>query len=379
MTMVYEVTMAPPHELYGSLEALLSPQALSRIERRTVTSVQAEPCGTSEMSASGSLFVRVSSDGDDGARRHYVVKRTSYARDIIMRLSGDTVCREVLVWQRGLLDRLPPEVMSPTVGAAIDGDGWALLMADVSDALPPYTGWPHADWQPATAEQTRRLLHGMAALHERYWEDPALLDPSLGLCSLPWLYEGLSPKLLDGEAGSPHRIVPAFQQGWALLDEVAPPDIAALVRTLHRDSRPLCAALERYPRTLVHGDLKCANLGVEPAPNGRVVLLDWQFVTCAPPSVDLSWFLAMFTTVLPCSLDEAIEEYRATLARRLGSRFDERWWQPQLDVGLLGQFLRMGHMLMSRTAQARWAPFHEHYRTMLTWWYEHMRAGAAWL
>jgi hypothetical protein len=204
-----------------------------------------------------------------------------------------------------------------------------------------------------------------------------LLDPALGLCTLPWLYEGLSPRVLDGEAGSPHRMVPAFQRGWAFLDEVAPPDIVDLVRALHRDSRPLCAALERYPRTLVHGDPKCANVGIEPSPGGRVVLLDWQFVTVAPPAVDLSWFLAMFTTVLPCSLDEAIEEYRTALAQRLGSRFDERWWQPQLDLGLLGQFLRMGHMLMGRTRQEHWAPFHEHFRALLPWWFDRMRAGAA--
>jgi hypothetical protein len=87
----------------------------------------------------------------------------------------------------------------------------------------------------------------------------------------------------------------------------------------------------------------------------------------------------MFTTVLPISLDEAIEEYRVCLARRLGSRFDERWWQPQLDLALLGQFLRMGHLFMDRSHAERWTPFHDHYRALLDWWIERMRAGARWL
>jgi aminoglycoside phosphotransferase (APT) family kinase protein len=127
----------------------------------------------------------------------------------------------------------------------------------------------------------------------------------------------------------------------------------------------------------VHGDPKCANVGIALDAGRRVVLLDWQFVTAAPPAVDLSWLLAMFATVLPCSLDEALEEYRAALARRLGSRFSEHWWQPQLDLALLGQFLRMGHMFMDRSHTEKWAPFHDHYKNLLAWWYPHVRAGAA--
>ena len=155
MTMVFEPLRATPHELAGSLDELLSPATMGRIEGRKVTCVHAEPWAVSANTASGSLFMRAKSQGDDGTRRHDVIKRTSRARDIIMRLTGDTACREMVVWQRGLLDCLPSEVMHPMVGAAVDSDGWALLMHDVSDALPPYTRWPREGWQPATSEQTR--------------------------------------------------------------------------------------------------------------------------------------------------------------------------------------------------------------------------------
>jgi hypothetical protein len=379
MTAMHEVTTTPPRELHGTLEALLSPEALGRLEGRTVTCVRAQPWTPQAGSASGCLFLRVETHGDGGRLGRYVVKRTSYAQDLIMRMTNDTACREVRVWQRGLLDRLPPEVMSPVVGAAVDGDGWALLMRDMTDALPPFNRWSGPDWGPATREETSLLLDGLAALHERYWLDPVLDDPTLGLCSLHILYDSMSPAMMTREIGSLQPLVPTILRGWALLDELCPPDIARLTRDLFHDLRPLCAALERSPRTLVHGDPKCANLGIETGADGRVVLLDWQFVTAAPPAVDLSWFLAMFTTVLPISLDEAIEEYRACLVRRLGSRFDECWWQPQLELALLGQFLRLGHLFMDRTRNERLALFHDHYRALLDWWFEHMRAGARWL
>ena len=109
---------------------------------------------------------------------------------------------------------------------------------------------------------------------------------------------------------------------------------------------------------------------------GRVVLLDWQFATTAPPAVDLSWFLATFTTVLPCSLDEAIEQYRAGLVQRLGDRFDVRWWEPQLELARSDSFCAL--VKMFRPAAIELYPlFHDHYRALLPWWYERMRAAVA--
>ena len=380
MRMVDERARTPAHELAGSLNELLSREAMSLIEGRTVTGVRAEPWTPSGAgSASGCPFLRVQTDGDRGVRQRYIVKRTSRAWDLIMRMTDDTACREVGVWQHGLLDRLPPEVTSPIVGAAVDGDGWALLMHDVGEAMQPFTRWPGPDWALLTVEQTSTLLDGLAALHERYWLDPALLDPALGLCGLPALYLSMAPRTVEREIGSPNPLVPAILGGWALLDTIAPPDVARLVRGLHHDPRPLCAALARSPSTLVHGDPKCANVGLEPGADGRVVLLDWQFVTTAPPAVDLSWFVGMFSMVLPISFDQAIAEYRAGLARRLGNRFDEQWWGPQLELALIGQFLRMGHLFMTRSHTEPWVPFHEHYRALLAWWFERVRAAAAYL
>src|SRR5690242_14651541 len=121
------------HRPFASLDAMLSVEAMSAHEGRTVTQVEVEPWRPDPSRAiSGCQFFKVRSMAADGSRR-YVVKRTSYAMDLIRRLSDDRDCRERLIWEHGVLDRLPAEVHSPTLAWAMHGDGWALLMDDVSE------------------------------------------------------------------------------------------------------------------------------------------------------------------------------------------------------------------------------------------------------
>lgn len=367
------------HALYGSLDELLSPEALGGLEGRRLMSVCTRPWTPTGGSFSGSPFLRVETAAAGGERRRYVVKRTAPAWDIIMRITADRACRELLVWQHGLLDQLPPEVGHAILAGAIDGEGWALLMRDVGDTLLPAARWPAPDWEPLGVADTACLLDALAALHARYWEDPTLRDPSHGLCDSWWLYSSLSPASAQREIDSPHPFARNILAGWQQLETLVAPDVADLVRRLLHDPRPLCAALDRYPRTLVHGDPKLANVGIERGAAPRVVLLDWQFVTPAPPAVDLAWLLWMGSASLPIPLDEAIEQYRDCLARRLGRRFDERWWRPQLELALLGGFLRRAQSSMRQIVQHESAAIREHHRALLAWWTPWARAGARWL
>jgi hypothetical protein len=298
-----------------------------------------------------------------------------------MRITGDTSCREMLVWQRRLLDRLPPEVGHTVVDGAVDGEGWALLLRDITDLMHPSQRWPAAGWAPLDERELRVFLDGLAALHERFWLDPALLDPGLGLCELPWLYASFSPATVEREAGSPHGLVAFLRADWERFEEVATPDLARLVRGLQADLTPLCDALRRYPWTLVHGDPNCKNFGLERAPHPKLLLLDWQLVNRAPPAVDLAFFLSLFSAVLSPSVSKemVIERYRELLAARLGDRFDENWWRPQLELALLGHFLRFGALLVSRLTGHDDPEVREHYREELVWWTERALAGAAWL
>jgi hypothetical protein len=366
-----------PRKLYGSLDALLSPEAFGNIEGRKVTHVRRQPFTSPYGGVSGNPFLAVKTTGHDGTARSYIVKRTAPAWDIIMRVTGDTACREMLVWQRGLLDRLPPEVGHTVVAGAVDGDGWALLLRDIGDLMHPCQRWPSDGWAPLSQPELLVFLDGLAALHERYWKDAALLETALGLCELSALYASFSPAVAAREAGSPHALITILREGWRQFEREAAPDLVRLVQGLQADTRPLHDALRRYPWTLVHADPSCKNFGITLAPDPQIILFDWQLVTRAPPAVDLAFFLSLFSAVLPVSYDEAIDQYRDRLAARLGRRFDDRWWRPQLDAALLGQFLRFGGLLCWRMTHHEDVAVREHYRSVLDWWSPRVLAGAA--
>jgi len=371
--------MSRPHTLHGSLDEMLSPEALSLLEGRTVRNVRVQPFTSPYGGVSGNTFLSVETADDDGATRAYIVKRTAPSWDIIMRITGDTACREMLVWRQRLLDRLPDAIGHTVVGCAVDGDGWALLLRDITQQMHACQRWPDPGWAPLNERELATFLDGLAAMHAEFWEDAALLDPQLGLCELPWLYASFSPATVEREAGSPHPLLPFLRMGWEQFGQVAAPELVRLARRLQADTSPLIDALRRYPWTLAHGDPNTKNFGLELAPTPKLLLLDWQLVTRAPPAVDLAFFLALFSPVLPVSNEAVIEQYRQRLAARLGRRFDVSWWQPQLDLAMLGHFLRFGGLLVARMTTHKDTVVREHYREVLDWWTGRALAGAAWL
>nr|MBA3414134.1 phosphotransferase [Chloroflexia bacterium] len=293
------------HEPYATLDELLAPETLSRLSGSAVTSVRREPF-VGGHSASGSAFLALATNEGCGPR--FVVKRSSPACDWIVRATGDIRGREVLVWTSGLLDHLPPEITHPVLACARDGTGWAILMRDVADDLIP--GSASTGGEPIGRADYGRYLDGLAALHAAFWETPRLADPDLGLCS-PWhLYTTLSLETGRREAAHPNAVVRELWEGWELLATLIAPELADLLDRLATDPGPLCTALARYPQTLVHGDPRVANLGIERTPRRRVVLLDWHFVGPSIPGKDLAWFLGNMGPRLPATREETIERYR---------------------------------------------------------------------
>ena len=107
------------------------------------------------------------------------------------------------------------------------------------------------------------------------------------------------------------RILP----GWDAFDRLAPPSVRRLVTDLGNDPTPLVEALRRQPSTLIHGDLKLANVGL--APDDSVELVDWQMVSVAPVAVELGWFLVANVASLPLPADAVLARYES-LAGSIG-------------------------------------------------------------
>ena len=366
------------HEPFSSLEAMLSVEAMSALEERAVTRVESSTGSHRFGCRSGCEFLKVRSYAS-GESRPYFVKRTSYVTDMVRRLTDDHACRERLVWQHGVLDRLPAEIDSPTVAHARDGEGWALLMRDASASLNKLERRRAGDWNVLSWPQVSTIVDAVASIHARFYRDPVLCDPALGWCTPYQMYAWLRPAMMEREATTAPWFIDMQRTGWSLLDRLEASDVASALGELHADPTPLANALARYPSTLVHGDPKRENLGLTDEPTQRVVLIDWQFAAALPPTVDLAWMLGTCGPTA-VSKERLIDCYHEQLVRRLGSRFDERTWEPQLRLALLGQAVRlMGFGLWAAHHQSIDPSLRDAFVAELPWWCERARDGLTWL
>jgi hypothetical protein len=277
-----------------------------------------------EDTKSGARFERVVVGGD-----RYVLKYQDPRDDWLLRATADPGCRYVLLWERGLLARLPGVIDHAVVAAGFDGEVGRVLLRDVTDQLLPAG-------QPFAAAQHERFMDHMAAMHAAFWG----WRDDVGLTPLATRYLMFSPAVAEAEAvrGSPAVVPKIMAEGWAALPAAAP-RLAEVVLPLLDDPAPLVAALEGIPHTLVHGDWKAANLGVHA--DGRTVLLDFgEAPGEAGPIADLSWYLALNSDLLPESKDDTIVTYRAALERQGISTGD--WWDDAVALELLGAMVQFG-------------------------------------
>jgi hypothetical protein len=359
------------HKLFDSVDELLVPGVLSQLTGQQVSSIRTRPLHA-DFGKSGSRLHFV--ETNDGRGPRFVLKRVSPAWDWQMRATEDHLCRSVTLWQRGIFDRMPPEIEHGVVAGARDGAGWAILMKDVSQVL--------ATNRRFSVTENQIFLDAMAAMHTTFFEDPELTSPALGLCTLAHVYGVFSPQTGHREADESDEIPKRILEGWERVWTLVTPDVARVVEPLLDDPTPLCAALGRYPATLVHGDWRHANQGIvrDEVDAPRVVMLDWQLAAVGPPSVELGRYLGANSALLPGAKEETLACYRQSLARRLGDRFSDDWWQPQLDLGLLGGFVQDGWAIALKATTWRiGADARDHWSADLTWWSERVRAGARWL
>jgi hypothetical protein len=358
------------HDLFPELDAMLAPAALSTLIGREVAEVRAAPFLTPD-SLSGSHFLRVEAIGPVG-RWSYVVKRVSPAWDWIMRAVGDTYVRAVLAWEDGLLDQLPAVINPAVVACANDGDGKAILMEDIGADLILSGDFP------INFADHALLIDAMAQLHAGAWGRQHAVAPEAGYIDLHHLYRLLSPSVMRREADGPDAIPKLVVEGWSLLEELVAPDVATVVRALLDDPTALVEQLQPFIATIIHADWKLGNLGVQrDTPLGeRVILLDWDRVCAAPPAVDLGWYLAVNSARLPQSKEDTIATYRDRLEEHLGVRLDDAWWQPQLDLALLGAFVQLGWpKLLGAAGDDQRIRARE--QAELEWWSKRVRTGAA--
>ena len=265
---------------------------------------------------SGSLLERVTLASGEAV----VVKHARAASDWIMRATHDDGGRVATLWSSGLLRRVPAVIEHAILAVERDGDGWVVVMRDVSAALLP-------DAARLSRAGSRRVLEAAAALHAAFRD-----QPPVALCPLADRYGFLSPATARREAGGPDQVPKLIARGWERLPELLPADVAEAVLAVAERPEPFAAALARFPATLVHGDLKLGNVGFL---DGRVVLLDWGTQTgWAPPAVEAVWYLAVNASRIDATREQVLDDFRAAE----GDRHDE----DALRLALLGGLVQLG-------------------------------------
>jgi len=329
----------------GSIHALLREHGLDRVPE--------EPFPHDGWSGASMTLLR------RGGGDRFVLKRDSLARDWIARATKDgPVLREAWFAQRAYALDEPTlgRVRASYLGAARDGDEFAVLMPDLSDVLFDWSG-------RISADQLDCVLNGLAALHADGWGSGTnwrrdhlpggmLADPDHAgggpWCPMPERIALICRTSLERPGPARDAVADRLLPGWDAFDRRATASARDLVAMLSYDPGPLVDALGSQPSTLIHGDVKLANVGI--AADGAVEIVDWQMVSLAPIAVELGWFLVANVSSLPLPPDDILARYRRCLEEVGVDRGNAGWppdpavWldQPATDAAMLVGLLLRG-------------------------------------
>ncbi len=217
---------------------------------------------------SGVARVRVAYDGTArGAPESVIVKLpTDHEGHLDIALSMNAYEREMRFYRE--IAKSSPLRVPACYFAEMDRDaGTALLVMEDAKA------WTAGDQvYGLSRDDVEATILAIAGFHARWWCAPEL-------AGLDWV-----PKtLLDFET--------SFAEGWpGFFDEYShflSAEGRRIGHALAASGQAMQRAVDRPPRTLVHGDLRADNLMFEgPAPGERVLLLDWQLMTRSMAALD---------------------------------------------------------------------------------------------
>ena len=240
---------------------------------------------------SGATLERVTlPDGTPG-----IAKRVVPGGDWLGRAAGGRAITAEL-WHAGVLQRLPASIETGIVAVEPDGDGWRILMRDLSAALLPADG-------PISRARHREVMAAAAALHAAFRGER--VD---GAITLERHLAISSPAVAAAERDGSDVIPKQLAIAWEAFAEAADDDVAQAVLANLRDPAPLARALRAGGTTLVHGDLRDENLGFA---DGRVVLLDWDIAGEGTPALEVAWYLCHDAWRTQATHDELLEDFLA--------------------------------------------------------------------
>jgi hypothetical protein len=279
----------------------------------------------------------------------YVWKPVPRQSWIHVALGGDV--GEAQLWLAGATRALPAPLSCPTIDVAdhVERDAWWILMDDVGDGI----------WAPSFFDENKagELLTGLARMHAAWWRR----DDELARLPLPTLDRAVGAfisltahGIRGGEA--PAWVREAVAQLWILRTmlpmflEILDPADADLYRDICVNPRAWLDRLAVLPRTLLHNDLRRANLSFLP---DRISVFDWERASSGPAGVDLQWYWFLRFWAYPPPDGKTVaereplhERYVATLAGELGGALDRDALDTSRRLGWLSTMAQVGWLLV---------------------------------
>jgi hypothetical protein len=296
---------------------------------------------------SGAELERVTlPDGSPG-----IAKRVVPRGDWLGRVAGGRAITAEL-WQAGVLQRLPESIETGIVAVEPEGDGWRILMRDLSAALLPADG-------PISRERHREVMAAAAAMHAAFRG-----ERFEGAITLEGHLEISAPAVAEAERAGSDVIPKQLETAWEAFAQAADDDVAQTIVANLADPGPLARALRAGGTTLVHGDLRDDNLGFL---DGRVVLLDWDIAGEGTPALEVAWYLCHDAWRTQATRDELLEDFLAAEAGAVSEH--------DLDLGLIaglqlyGWIFGHSAVIHPDPAERAWA------REELGWWVPRVRAA----
>ena len=249
--------------------------------------------------------------------RRLVVKRLRPDRDITMRLTGNTMGREYLLWREGVLDELPPGIGHAVVDGWVEDGETVLVMRDLGTGV---RGWDAlVSWS-----EHQRLMKALVSMHE------ALRDSkSPSLCPLVDRVALLSPVTMRAVTDATENPLPMLiVRGWERFPDLVPPDVAAAVRAVHEVPAAFAARFGAQPCTVVHADAAHVNISFE---ERQITLLDWELATWGPPALELVPYLTASGHAVDVTREEILASYRVAA----GETYDSDAVHLALFLGLV--------------------------------------------
>src|SRR5581483_9160584 len=165
-----ELPVRPP--LFKTLSDLIAPETIASLLHISVKpwTMRREPMASGY---SGATIERVALLDDQGSNSvpTFILKHLDPSTNLLMRATGDTLCRELQFTQSSLWARLPASIWSPVLGCAYQNDGpGTLLMSDVQPWVYPIS----LCYTVPDPSLVTRILDRLAAMHAVYWDHPAL-------------------------------------------------------------------------------------------------------------------------------------------------------------------------------------------------------------